>query len=64
VAGTTLHGTGERAGQEAGRLTSVAVVPGGGLALALGFVRRPFWPEGTRVLAGEVELEVLGAVQA
>jgi folate-binding protein YgfZ len=60
-AGTTLRGTGERAGQEAGRLTSVAVVPADGRVVALGFVRRPYWPAGTRLLAGDIELEVLGA---
>jgi folate-binding protein YgfZ len=62
--GSTLHGTGERAGQEAGRLTSVARAPADGRVLALGFVRRPFWPAGTRVLAGDVELEVLGEARA
>ncbi|MHC5209144.1 MAG: CAF17-like 4Fe-4S cluster assembly/insertion protein YgfZ [Planctomycetota bacterium] len=62
--GETLHGTSSREGQEAGRLTSVAIAPTDGRVLALGFVRRPFWPEGTRVLAGDVELEVLGAACA
>jgi hypothetical protein len=60
AAGATLRGTGEREGQEAGRLTSVAAGPSGEGSVALGFLRRPYWPAGTRVLANDVELHVLG----
>jgi len=53
-----LTGTGERAGQEAGKLTSVAHDPTRRRSVALGFVRRAFWEPGTRVAAGQVELTV------
>jgi folate-binding protein YgfZ len=57
-AGGTLTGTGERAGQEAGRLTSVSWDPLAQRTVALGFVRRPWWKDGTVVKAGEVDLVV------
>ena len=53
-----LTGTGERAGQEAGKLTSVGHDPTQRRSVALGFVRRAFWAPGTRLRAGEVELTV------
>jgi folate-binding protein YgfZ len=57
-AGATLAGTAERAGQEAGKLTSVAWDPVSERTVALGFVRRPFWKDGTVLRAGDVELGV------
>ncbi len=57
-AGTPLFGTGERAGQEAGKVTSVAWDPLEQRTLALGFLRRPWWKDGTVVKAGGVELGV------
>jgi len=56
--GTMLAGTGERAGQEAGKLTSFAHDPTRRRTLALGFVRRAYWAPGTRVAAGAAELQV------
>ncbi|HZJ71993.1 MAG TPA: glycine cleavage T C-terminal barrel domain-containing protein [Planctomycetota bacterium] len=53
-----LTGTGERAGQEAGKLTSFAHDPTRRRTLALGFVRRAFWEPGTRVAAGAAELQI------
>ena len=58
LAAGTLTGTGERAGQEAGKLTSFAHDPTRRRTVALGFVRRAFWEPGTRVQAGEAELVV------
>jgi folate-binding protein YgfZ len=58
AAGSALTGTGEREGQEAGKLTSVAWDALQGRTVALGFVRRPFWKDGTLLRAGEVELRV------
>jgi len=58
AASATLAGTAERAGQEAGKLTSVAWDPVADRTVALGFLRRAFWKDGTLVRAGEVELEV------
>ena len=57
-AGAPLGGTGERAGQEAGKVTSVAFDPLAERTVALGFLRRAFWAAGTVVRAAEVELEV------
>jgi folate-binding protein YgfZ len=57
-AGTALGGTGERAGQDAGKLTSVAWDPLADRTVALGFIKRAFWPAGTLVRAGTVELAV------
>jgi folate-binding protein YgfZ len=58
AAGAPLGGTGERAGQEAGKVTSAAFDPLEERTLALGFLRRAFWPAGTVVRTGKVELEV------
>jgi folate-binding protein YgfZ len=62
--GDALSGCGDRAGQEAGRLTSVAFDPLAGRTRALGFVRRAFWKEGTAVSTGAVELHVEGPAGA
>jgi folate-binding protein YgfZ len=59
-----LTGSGERAGQDAGQLTSIAHDPTRRRSLALGFVRRAFWTPGTRVFSGGVELQVEGDAQA
>ncbi|MGQ0553100.1 MAG: CAF17-like 4Fe-4S cluster assembly/insertion protein YgfZ [Planctomycetota bacterium] len=64
AAGTTLFGTEARAGQEAGKLTSVAVDPSTGRIVALGFLRRAFLSTGTVVLAGSQQLSVQGEVRA
>jgi hypothetical protein len=56
--GTPLAGTGERAGQEAGKVTSCAWDPVAQRTVALGFLRRPWWKDGTVVAAGGVELTV------
>ena len=55
-----LTGTAERAGQEAGKLTSFAHDDSRRRTVALGFARRAFWTPGTRVAAGAVELQVEG----
>jgi len=57
--GAVLTGTGEQAGKEAGKLTSVAWDPLADRTVALGFVRRPWWKDGTVVRAGTVELAVV-----
>jgi len=57
-AGAPLVGTGERAGQDAGKLTSAAWDPLADRTVALGFLKRAFWPAGTVVRAGPVELAV------
>ncbi|HEX5011433.1 MAG TPA: hypothetical protein VFY71_13645 [Planctomycetota bacterium] len=56
--GTPLLGTGERAGQDAGKVTSVAWDPLTERTVALGFLKRAFWPAGTVVRAGDAELTV------
>jgi len=56
--GALLSGTGERAAQEAGQLTSSAFDPLTQRTLALGFLRRAFWKPGSVVRAGELPLEV------
>ncbi|HZM00041.1 MAG TPA: hypothetical protein VFD43_07290, partial [Planctomycetota bacterium] len=61
--GAPLQGTGERAGQEAGKLTSVAHDESRRRTLALGFVRRAFWGPGTALRAGAVELVVAPVAQ-
>ena len=58
--GAALTGTAERAGQEAGKLTSVAHDETRRRTVALGFVRRAFWAPGTPLAAGEVEVRVEG----
>jgi folate-binding protein YgfZ len=58
ASGTVLTGTGEQAGKEAGKLTSVAWDPLADRTVALGFVRRPWWKDGTVVQAAGSELEV------
>ncbi len=64
AAGAALTGTGERAGQDAGRITSAAGDPRGPRTLALGFVRRAFWSAGSRLSAGGVELTVTAPADA
>lgn len=58
--GTPLHGTGERDGQEVGRVTSSARQPDDGRVTALGFVRRALLAPGTTLRAGDLELRVQG----
>jgi folate-binding protein YgfZ len=58
AAGAALAGSGERAAQEAGQVTSAAFDPLAGRTLALAFLRRAFWKPGTIVRAGELPLEV------
>jgi folate-binding Fe-S cluster repair protein YgfZ len=56
--GTALVGMGERAGQDAGKLTSAAWDPLAERTVALGFLKRAFWPAGSVVRAGDAELTV------
>jgi len=48
------------AGQEVGKVTSAADAPGG--RLGLGLLKRAFWPEGTRLAAGEGQAVVRRAL--
>ncbi len=47
-------------GKTAGKLTSVAYDPTADTTFALGYLKRASWDPGSKVLAGEVLLEVLG----
>jgi len=60
LAAGVLTGTGEHAGKEAGKLTSLAHDETRRRTVALGFARRAFWAPGTRLAAGAVELQVEG----
>lgn len=53
--GDELTGTGELDGKSAGVVTSVARDEAAGRTLALGYLRRAFWDDGTTVRAGDAE---------